>query len=358
MKQELMRPELDGQDFVQFNYWDGGRKGLLSGEALHLDVKRMELAYHDNNKRELELTIDISVRRLAPLCLLQLKLNGTCSVTIPEWLFDIFCPGHYMRRIKAVAVSLPCVAAPYAGVHCTVSLLNSRIRTSPDAGASYEATGPDDARFMTCAGSLQSIVTSSGVNDTGMFETNLREERFLPFEGAGAEGTLESHLTGSSRLSLHRLLHHFRCRFSPPIHSPPRVGRQGGEGCARSAVQRSAERNNGVDSILKPPPRFSHRMGLFLRQRRPNSPVYSNREKDFLSLLHASESHHDIRARLLSGKSDYRGWSQRQRSGGCHSFAEHARYDELCLRIGRRNATQRSEQGSFSLGPLHVILTT
>jgi len=45
MKQELMRPELDAQDFVKFNYWDGGRKGLLSGEALYLDVKRMEMAY-------------------------------------------------------------------------------------------------------------------------------------------------------------------------------------------------------------------------------------------------------------------------------------------------------------------------
>src|SRR2546429_7109081 len=32
MKQELMRPELDAQDFIKFNYWDGGRKGLLSGD--------------------------------------------------------------------------------------------------------------------------------------------------------------------------------------------------------------------------------------------------------------------------------------------------------------------------------------
>ena len=46
MKRELMRPEVDGTEYVKFNYWDGGRKGLLSGEALYLDVKRMELAYH------------------------------------------------------------------------------------------------------------------------------------------------------------------------------------------------------------------------------------------------------------------------------------------------------------------------
>jgi Tc toxin complex TcA C-terminal TcB-binding domain len=56
MKHELMRPELDSTDFVQFNYWDGGRQGLLAGEALYLDVKRMELAYHDSNRREFELT--------------------------------------------------------------------------------------------------------------------------------------------------------------------------------------------------------------------------------------------------------------------------------------------------------------
>ena len=30
---------------------------------------------------------------------------------------------------------------------------------------------------------------AAGQNDSGMFETNLRDERFLPFEGAGAEST-------------------------------------------------------------------------------------------------------------------------------------------------------------------------
>jgi hypothetical protein len=34
-------------------------------------------------------------------------------------------------------------------------------------------------------GAVQSIVTSGGSNDSGIFETNLRDERFLPFEGAG-----------------------------------------------------------------------------------------------------------------------------------------------------------------------------
>lgn len=38
----------------------------------------------------------------------------------------------------------------------------------------------------TISGGAESIVTSTGTNDSGMFETNLNDQRFLPFEGAGA----------------------------------------------------------------------------------------------------------------------------------------------------------------------------
>jgi Tc toxin complex TcA C-terminal TcB-binding domain len=109
MKLELMRPEVDTTDYIKFNYWDGGHKGLLSGEALYLDVKRMEMAYHENNKREYELTKHISLRQLNPLALLSLKATGACEVTVPEWVFDLDGPGHYMRRIKNVSLSIPSV---------------------------------------------------------------------------------------------------------------------------------------------------------------------------------------------------------------------------------------------------------
>lgn len=190
MKQELMRPEVDGKDFIKFDYWDSGRKGLLSGEALYLDVKHMEMAYHENNKRELELTKHISLRQLNPVALLTLKATGTCQVMIPEWLYDLDCPGHYMRRIKSVALSIPAVAGPYTSVNCTLSLLKSRLRKSPlPKDGEYKWQGTEDDRFTDYVGAIQSIVTSTGQNDSGMFETNLRDERFLPFEGAGAEST-------------------------------------------------------------------------------------------------------------------------------------------------------------------------
>jgi hypothetical protein len=189
LKRELMRPEVDETDYVRFNYWDGGRKGLLSGEALYLDVKRMELAYHENNKREYELTKHVSLRQLNPVALLALRTTGSCQVTIPEWLFDLDTPGHYMRRIKSVALSIPSVVGPYSSVNCTLSLLRSSLRKSPIAGGDYARDGSDDVRFVDYVGASQSIVTSSAQNDSGMFEINLRDERFLPFEGAGVEST-------------------------------------------------------------------------------------------------------------------------------------------------------------------------
>jgi Tc toxin complex TcA C-terminal TcB-binding domain len=95
-------------------------------------------------------------------------------------------PGHYFRRIKNVAVSIPCVAGPYASVNCTLTLLKSSIRKSPVLrDGVYAREDTEDDRFNDYFGSLQSIVTSSAQNDSGMFETNLRDERFLPFENSG-----------------------------------------------------------------------------------------------------------------------------------------------------------------------------
>jgi hypothetical protein len=35
-------------------------------------------------------------------------------------------------------------------------------------------------------GSIQSVATSNAQNDSGLFELNFRDERYLPFEGTGA----------------------------------------------------------------------------------------------------------------------------------------------------------------------------
>jgi hypothetical protein len=181
LQHELGNPELG---YLQFGYLEG-KEGLLAGEKLYLDIKRMEMAYHEQNQRELELTKHVSVLQLDPLALVQLRATGRCTLRLPESFFDMDGPGHYFRRIKTVAVSIPCVSGPYASVNCTLTLLKSSIRKTSMIEDQYPRVDAEDSRFSDSFGSLQSIVTSSAQNDSGLFETNLRDERYLPFENSG-----------------------------------------------------------------------------------------------------------------------------------------------------------------------------
>lgn len=186
--EKTFRHELGDFDasFVKFGYWDSLKKGLLSGEQLHYDLKRMETAYLDKNKREFELTKHISLAMLDPLALVKLKETGQCFVNLPEALFDLEYPGHYMRRIKSVSLTIPCVTGPYTNVSCTLTLLNNSVRVSSTAiNAGDYPREENDPRFKDNIGAIQSIATSSGQNDSGIFELNFRDERYLPFEGAG-----------------------------------------------------------------------------------------------------------------------------------------------------------------------------
>ena len=176
------------------------QKGLLASERLENDLKRMEAAYLEQNRRELEITKHVSLLQIDPVALTQLKENGVCFVYLPESLFDQDFPGHYMRRIKSLAATIPCQVGPYTSVNCTLNLVrhSTRWNTALPSGADPRKAYPRkvdvvisgatsaDSRFVDSFGVTESIVTSSGQGDGGLFEVDLRDERYLPFEGAGA----------------------------------------------------------------------------------------------------------------------------------------------------------------------------
>lgn len=176
---------ITNSNIVQFGYWDSLKKGLLSGDKLMNDLRKLEAEYLNQNRREFEITKHISLAQMAPLSLVTLKETGKCTISLPEWLFDMDYPGHYMRRIKNVSLSIPCVTGPFTGVNCTLSLLKNETRMDATlSGGSYEKI-EDDTRFKTMYGEISSIATSNAQNDSGMFELNFNDERYLPFEGAG-----------------------------------------------------------------------------------------------------------------------------------------------------------------------------
>lgn len=188
------RFELGNDDaFISYGYWDSMKKGLQSADNLIYDIKRMQTSYLDKNKREYEITKHVSLAQLDPLALVRLRATGACDFDVPEVLYDMDHPGQYFRRLKSVSISLPCVAGPYTSVSAKLSLVNNRYRknTNPDniATTGYLEDQGNDERFIYNVGAIQSIAASNAQNDSGMFELNFRDERYLPFEGCGAIST-------------------------------------------------------------------------------------------------------------------------------------------------------------------------
>lgn len=229
--------------FSEHELWNSLHEGLLAGEKLELSLRALERRYMTSACREYELTKHISLRQAAPFAFLTLKTGEECELEIPEWWFDLDHLGHYMRRIKSVSLTLPCVAGPFTGVHCRLELLSSKVRVRPllppapecccDCGEAVvidespneereviertpSSTLPKkhtesphlndkNCRNCTCGPNAKqlpedpyilhahhtssphmAIATSSGQADARVFDTTPEQARYLPFEYAGA----------------------------------------------------------------------------------------------------------------------------------------------------------------------------
>jgi hypothetical protein len=173
--------------FIEFSYWDSLKKGLLAGERLLLDLRRMESAHVEGDRRSLEVTRHISLRDDFPLAWVELLATGRCQIEASEALLDGDFPGHYFRRIKTVSLTVSGVRTPHRNINCTVTLLENRIRTNANASGAYaQASDGEDSRFSVNPAPIQAIATSKPDADPGMFQLRFDDERYLPFEGAGA----------------------------------------------------------------------------------------------------------------------------------------------------------------------------
>jgi hypothetical protein len=181
--------------FIQSGYWDSQHKGLTAGESLVFDLRRMEAQYLAGNSRELELTRHVSLVLTSPAALVMLRETGECAITLDETLFDSDHPGHYFRRLRAVALTIPCVTGPYTGVNATLSQGSAVVRVQPP-DSTYQpwnfVTPPSGQPVVSspiAPAGATTIATSHGQNDAGLFDASPRDERWLPFEGRGAVST-------------------------------------------------------------------------------------------------------------------------------------------------------------------------
>jgi hypothetical protein len=204
---ELGVPESEVK-FIGAGYWDSLRKGLLAGEQLQLDVDRLEQAHLEANGRRLEVTRHVSLLQVDPLALLRLKEQGKCEFELSEALFDTDFPGHYCRQIKTVSLSFPAVVGPYHNFNATLTQLGHRTLLAPDKkaltyllGQGGDEPAPNVLRIDWRPN--QQVALSTGVSDSGLFQVNYSDERYLPFEGTGAVSTWRLEINGVNG-ALHR----------------------------------------------------------------------------------------------------------------------------------------------------------
>jgi hypothetical protein len=175
---------------VQTDYWEppptatagGGsteRRGLLGAERLLDDLTRLDQEAFARDRRRLNITQSFSLSQRLPLQFHALRQTGQIEFGTPlSWLDESF-PGHYLRLIRRVRVSVSGLIPPAQGIRATLSSSGFSRAVVLDA---------DGSREVEIRRAPETVAFTSPVAATGVFELDAQSDMLLPFEGTGFNG--------------------------------------------------------------------------------------------------------------------------------------------------------------------------
>ncbi len=174
--------------FVQGDYWsidaaalteEQRASGLLGAERLLSDMSRLDEWKLRTDRRRLELSKTISLAQMAPSDFMRFRETGAMNFnTLMDW-FDWDFPGHYLRLIKSVRVSMIALVPPIDGIHATLANSGHSRIVVPQDGTFVEV---DALRRFP-----EAVALDSPTNDSGLFVLDYKDPMLLPFEGLGVE---------------------------------------------------------------------------------------------------------------------------------------------------------------------------
>ena len=153
------------------------RRGLTGAERLLADITRLDQQAFATDQRRLHLSETLSVARIAAAELQAFKSTGVLTFATPEELFDRRFPGHYLRQVKRVRLSMIGLFPPVTGPTATLSA--SAVSRTVVAGQPF--------RTRTLLREAESIAVTAPVNATGLFDLEPDTGLLLPFEGMGVD---------------------------------------------------------------------------------------------------------------------------------------------------------------------------
>jgi hypothetical protein len=179
------------QLLVQNDYWQSpaeltagrsgpDRAGLTGAERLAADVTRLDQYAFSTDRRRLNLSQTFSLAQSMPVEFLTFRETGVLGFATPMRMFDADFPGHYLRLIRQVRLSMVALVPPSRGIRATLSSNGISRVTVP------QATGFAD---LVLRHEPATVALTSPVNATGTFDLDTQAEMLLPFEGSGVDTT-------------------------------------------------------------------------------------------------------------------------------------------------------------------------
>ena len=197
------------QEILTNGYWENLYQGLLAGESLSLDLLRLEQAYMQQDARRLELVKTLSLTNSAIAIdeqgqfvdlLEELRSRRSIMFTLSPRLFDADFPGHYLRQINSLSITFPAVSSAYENFNATLRQVNDHTLLIPDADVAVEMltnVRSNPQIRSNFRNNREAVAFSRGINDSGLFQLNFNDPRYLPFEGTGAISTWQLDLAPS-----------------------------------------------------------------------------------------------------------------------------------------------------------------
>ncbi len=184
--------------FIQSDYWQApkdvatqnenqeepDRRGITGSARLLQDIYQLDQHAFETNKRKLQLVENFSLARLFPYEFQRFRETGVLPFATPMSLFDRGFPGHYLRLIKRVRVSVVGLIPPTEGIRASLRA----------AGVSRVVIGNIVYRITEVRRPSEMIAFTSPRNATGLFELQPENELLLPFETMGVDANWELQL--------------------------------------------------------------------------------------------------------------------------------------------------------------------
>jgi hypothetical protein len=161
--------------YIQDDYWEApadaaalergegqgpDRRGLTGSAHLLRDIVQLDQYSFETNRRKLQLTKVVSLAQFAPVEFQRFRESGVLNFSLPLELFDRDFPGHYLRLIRRVRLSMVALIPPTQSIKATLS----------STGVSRVVVGGDVYQTIVLRREPESVALTSPLNASGLFD--------------------------------------------------------------------------------------------------------------------------------------------------------------------------------------------